>query len=222
MESQNILNLSLQQHDFNKHKEYLLGLKNQGFNPRVIYDIGCCVLHWTNMVKHIFPEAEIILFDAFTEAEFLYKDYRYHLGVLSKEDEMPVSFYKNADFPGGNSYYKEVGHRDSAKIFVNPTEMIASTLDTVCKQRNFPPPDLVKIDVQGAERDIFIGGSKTLSKATHLIVEMQHVEYNKNAPKVEETMPVITDLGFECTHYRLVDNGPDADYAFKKKIKKCL
>lgn len=215
-----LLNLSRQPQNFSKHIEYLQQLKKNGFEPTVIYDIGCCVLHWTNMVKNIWPDAQIILFDAFAEAEFLYKDYAYHVGVLGDKDGKVVSFFKNVDFPGGNSYYKEIGHNDSEKIFPEGSSeiRIARTLDTIVAQNNFPLPDFVKIDVQGAERDIFMGGSKTLSNAKHMIVEMQHVEYNKGAPKVDETMPIIKSLGFECTHEKLANNGPDADYAFSKII----
>lgn len=216
-----ILNLSRQPQNFSKHIDYLQELKRNGFEPKVIYDIGCCVLHWTNAVKHIWPDAQIVLFDAFNEAEFLYKGYLYHVGVLGEKDGNVVSFFKNVNFPGGNSYYREIGHGDSEKIFPPDSSeiRIVRTLDTIVEQNNFPLPDFVKIDVQGAERDIFKGGSKTLSNAKHMIVEMQHVEYNKGAPKVHETMPIIEALGFTCTHDKLVNNGPDADYAFSKIVQ---
>ena len=218
-ESQKLLfENSLKRPDFRKHAEYLTSLKENGFNPRVIYDIGCCVLHWTNMVKQIFPDAEIILFDALSEAEFLYSEYKHHVGVLGDKDGKVVTFYKSVEFPGGNSYYREIGHVESAKIFSESAGEVnvAMTLDTIVSQNKFPLPDLVKIDVQGAEKDIVLGGINTLKHSKHMIIEMQHVEYNKGAPRVEETLPFIESLGFKCTHHKLVNNGPDADYAFER------
>ena len=87
-----------------------------GFEPKVIYDIGSCVLQWTNEARQIWPNAKIILFDAFSEAQFLYNNYEHYIGVLSDKDNEVVKFYQNTIHPGGNSYYREVGG-DSSHIY---------------------------------------------------------------------------------------------------------
>ena len=46
------------------HVAYLETLKSQGFEPKVIYDIGASTLHWTTHAKRIWPTADIILFEA--------------------------------------------------------------------------------------------------------------------------------------------------------------
>ncbi len=51
-------------------------------------------------------------------------------------------------------------------------------LDTLVKKYGLPLPDLVKIDVQGAEKDVLDGGWESINAAKHLIVEMQSTEYN--------------------------------------------
>jgi hypothetical protein len=66
------------------HFNYLIKLKKEGFEPKVIYDIGSCVLHWTNQAKKLWPDAKYILFDAFAPAEFLYKEYGYDYIVMRK------------------------------------------------------------------------------------------------------------------------------------------
>jgi hypothetical protein len=93
----------------------------------------------------------------------------------------------------------------------------ARTLDSVVKERAFPPPDMIKIDVQGAELDIVRGATEALSSANVLIVEMQCVNYNDGAPLVDETLPFIESLGWTCVARKFSDNGPDADYCFVKK-----
>jgi FkbM family methyltransferase len=202
------------------HFNYLKKLKDSGFEPKVIYDIGSCVLHWTNKAKKLWPNARYILFDAFREAEFLYLDYDYHMGVLCNEDNRELRFYKNVDYPGGNSYYREVGC-ENGKFFPEDKYCVETgmTLDTIIKSRGFPLPDLIKIDVQGAERDIISGGLTSLSNATHLICEMQHTNYNDRAPKVSETLPYIESLGWKCVAPMLQNNGPDADYGFVNLMK---
>ena len=67
------------------HIAYLKRLKEDGFEPKVIYDIGSCVLNWTNAAKEVWPDATFVLFDAFSEAEFLYEGYQYHMSYRMKK-----------------------------------------------------------------------------------------------------------------------------------------
>ena len=62
---QHLRNLSLNDSLPVNHFNYLKKLKESGFEPKVIYDIGSCVLHWTNKAKQLWPNAKYILFDAF-------------------------------------------------------------------------------------------------------------------------------------------------------------
>lgn len=199
------------------HTQFLIKLKNTyNFEPKVVYDIGACVLHWTKNAKQLWPDAEYVLFDAFAPASFLYDGYKHHVGVLSDADDKIVKFYQNDTDPGGNSYYREVGHQLSSRVFPDDSCTSCSTrsLDSVIAERNFPLPDLIKIDVQGAEKDIIAGGIKAMAHAKVLIVEMQDSLYNQGAPMAHETLPYIESLGWTCIAHKFCDNGPDADYAF--------
>lgn len=213
MSSQHLRQLSQIRGMPQAHIGYLKKLKQDGVEPRVIYDIGACVLHWTHEAKKIWPDAEIIVFDAFDQCAFLYEEeqYDYHAGVLSHTNGNIVKFYQNDMMPTGNSYYREnsVCFPESCAI-----EKVTSTLDTIVNTRNFPLPDFIKIDVQGAEKDILQGAKNTLLNVQHLIVEMQRVDYNAGAPKVTETLPYIESLGFKCIAPLFCDNGPDGDYHF--------
>ena len=201
------------------HKRVLNDIKKH-FTPRVIYDIGACVLHWTRMAKSIWSEPECITisFDAINEVEALYKSkgILYHIGVLSDEDNKLVRFYENKELPGGNSYYKEIGHANADAVFPEDryTEKNAMTLDSVVQQKNFQMPDLIKIDVQGCELDILKGGINSINHAKYLIIELQHVQYNRGAPLEDVTIKYLNDNGWEIIEAKFVDNGPDADYLF--------
>lgn len=201
------------------HVEYLKDLKKSGFEPRVIYDIGACVLHWTKVARRLWPEAYIIAFDAFEPAEFLWKNARmkgnfdYHTGVLSDSDDKEVRFYQNDFCPGGNSYYREIG---GSGIFPEDTFLVKKTrtLDSIVVEKGFPLPDLVKMDVQGSEIDILRGGLHTVAHAKHLIVELQHTQYNEGAPLAEESIPLIESWGWRCAAPLFQNNGADGDYDF--------
>jgi FkbM family methyltransferase len=214
-----LANLGKYQKIPDNHTNYLIKLRESGFRPKVIYDIGCCVLHWTREAKKIFPEAEIILFDAFGDAEFMYSDYKYHIGVLSNEDNKIVKWYENKVEPAGNSYYKEIGNEHSERLFPidNYVNKITYTLDTIIKQYNFPYPDLIKIDTQGSEIDIINGSMNALKNTKYLIVELQHMKYNDGACLSHQSINLIENLGFKCIAEKFNETPVDGDYCFENK-----
>jgi FkbM family methyltransferase len=204
------------------HVDYLAGLKAAGLEPKVIYDIGACVLHWTNEAARIWPEAEIVAFEAMDSTEFLYQErkMKYHIGVLSNETGKEVEFYQNDIHPGGNSYYKEneVVNPDTVNYFndTHKRKLKTVTVDAVSNLKRFPKPDFVKMDVQGAELDVLKGAVETLTDVKHVILELQVVEYNKGAPLKDEVISYMDTQGFDCMGI-FSNNGPDGDYHFVRR-----
>jgi len=183
--------------------------------PNVIYDVGACVLHWTNPAKRAWPNAQFYLFDALEELRSLYNKlpYPYHLGVLGECDSVDVKFYKDVFNPGGNSRFKENStaynetHATLAKMF---------TLDTVVQQRGFPLPDLIKLDVQGAEISVLQGAKRCLAHCTDVILEAQHVDYNQGAPKAQAVIEYMHSVGFDLVA-NFTKHAVDGDYHFKRR-----
>jgi FkbM family methyltransferase len=211
--------LSIESQIPQEHIQYLHSLKSKGFEPKVIYDVGACVGAWTKVAKQIWPDARYVLFEANGEMEFLYWEvgWEYSMGLLGAEDGQMVKYYQNDFQPTGNSYYREIGcthgdyHPENQYLW-KPIHK----LDTIVEQRGFPLPDMVKIDVQGAEWDIFLGAKKTFSQVQHLIMELQHTEYNQGALKNTDILPKMEELGWECVAPLFCNNGPDGDYDFSK------
>ena len=170
-------------------------------------------MHWTKSASQIWKDAKYVLFDAYEPASFLYADYDNHVGLLSDKDGKELKFYQNHQYPGGNSYYREIYTGD---VFKEDSYIVkeAMTLDTIVSKNRYPKPDLIKIDVQGSEIDILNGGLETIKDVKILIVELQSVEYNQHAPLVNFSLPYIEKLGFTCIYQKFSDNGPDADYCF--------
>ena len=202
-----------------KHKNYLQKLFDYGEEPKIIYDIGSCYLQWANVARNLWPDSQIILFEAIEELESFYikNNYIYNIDILSDEIK-DVCFYKNIKKPTGSSYYREIGLNNNPihKILFNENNMQkrnTNTLEQVVKTRKFLLPDLIKIDVQGSEKDILKGGELIIKNSKHLIVEMQHKQYNENAPLVNETRPYIESLGFKLVDI-VASTDVDADYHF--------
>jgi beta-1,4-mannosyl-glycoprotein beta-1,4-N-acetylglucosaminyltransferase len=199
------------------------------FNPKrmVIYDIGSNVLHWSQHAKVLWKDSSIYAFDAMTEMKLLYDEYNkknnttfeYNVGVLCDEDYKRISFYQNDEYSTGNSYYKEIGHCNSHNAYTENhiKHKIGMKLETVVKNKKIPLPDLIKIDVQGAELDILKGSMKIINNAKFLIVELQHVEYNQGAPLCNKTRDFLIENGWEVYAEKFSNNGPDADWCFINK-----
>jgi FkbM family methyltransferase len=202
---------------FLPHFREMTSLKNRGFAPKIIYDIGSLVFDWSKWANEVFPEAEYYYFDASSPLEEFYKQNgikNYNIDVLGSEDGKEVDFYESTTAPWGNSYYK-----DNTICFkdIIPNKRITRALDSIVQERGWPRPDLVKIDVQGCEMDIIKGAMETFKSTKYLIVEMQHANYNQGAPKFDETGPWLESLGWRCISWRFgsgSDADVDADYLF--------
>jgi FkbM family methyltransferase len=208
------------------HVDYLSSLKANGFYPEVVYDIGACVLHWTKRAKtEVWNEAKYFCFEAMEETEFLYKEFGvdgYYNGVLTDSDNKFVDFYKSIYSPGGNSYYLENQNISGGNYYNESTKyrMRGMSLDTIVHYNNFPLPNLIKMDVQGAELDIVKGASKCIEHADHLILELQNIDYNMGAPKAQEVIEYLQTVGYELIQPAPFCLGPfDGDYHFIKAKK---
>ena len=194
--------------------EYLHSITN--LKPKVVYDIGACVLHWERHAKTVWPDAKFVLFDAELGVERILMDsgHPYHIGVLTNEDGREVDFYSRPDNMGGSSYYKEIAtglEWDEYK-----TKKTGYTLDTIVKLNNFPLPDFMKMDIQGAEIDVLKGAKMCLENCSNIILEAQHREYNAGAPNVDQVIEFMSSIGFELvTNINLCEY--DGDYHFRKK-----
>lgn len=205
----------------NDHQIFLRKMKYEyNIDPKVIYDIGSSHLHWTNTAKNVWNSAEYILFDAFEPVKILYDKYPHWIGVLGDVDNKDVKFYQNDLYSCGNSIYKEIAF-DDGKFFPEENYLLKKmyTLDTIVKQNNFPFPELIKIDVQGAEMDILKGSTECLKEAKYLIIELAHVKYNRGAPLAEDTISYLEEKGWICNNPKFCINpsGADADYFFTRQ-----
>lgn len=93
--------------------------------------------------------------------------------------------------------------------------MTTTTLDDLLKYKMLNMPELIKIDVQGAELDVLVGASESLKTCQHLIVELRDVEYNIGSPEKEVIIDYLSSQGFKNMGM-FSDNGPDGDYHFMR------
>lgn len=214
-----LLNLSNQRLLPRQHVDYLFSMRrDRKLEPKVIYDIGACVLHWTREAVNVWPSSQFVAFEAMPESKPIFEHFRipHVIGVLGDEDGKSVTFHQCTEHPGGNSIYAENEKYTPAQPPREDRTYTMATLDSVVHLHNLPNPDLIKMDVQGAELSILKGASETLKTCSDLILELQKVEYNKGAPLKDEVIKYLEELGFKMIKGPFCDNGPDGDYHFSR------
>lgn len=205
-----------------EHIDYLFRLKYwNNFHPKVIYDIGSNYLSWHRLASNVWKDAKIYCFDAFSGFSEVYSRYHnldYAIEILSDKEE-EVEFYENPMCPGLCSMYVVNEQYDPGRNFHNEflTKSIRKTrrLDDVVGENNWMLPDLIKIDVQGAEVNILKGAQEVIKNCNHLILEVQTKEFSTGAPMLNEVEEYMKSIGF-CLFYKIGynDSKCDGDYHF--------
>ena len=199
-------------------QDYLFRMRDEmNIIPKVIYDIGSCVLHWQRIANPVWSKeaTQYFGFEAMEQAKIVHDKFGipFYPVLLGDEDGKIVPFYQNLDDPGGNSIYKENDAITGGAIKFEPVDKAMYRLDTYVKNNNIPFPDLIKLDVQGSELNILKGCPDILLYAKDIIIEGQNVEYNVGAPRFTELKAWLEEHGWRQIN-QIFDSGSDADYHF--------
>jgi FkbM family methyltransferase len=182
------------------HRNALARLKSLGFAPAVIYDIGAYRGGWARLAAEVFPQAQFVLFEANRDhtAELTATGRRHLIVALGAADGGTRAFHvpRAGDVTGASLYVENTAHYGEANLQVREVE--TARLDTLVARETLPGPDLIKIDVQGAELEVLAGASETLRSAGGLIVEVSFIDYNKGGPLAAQVIAEVDRLGFRC------------------------
>lgn len=203
--------------------ERLKHLKGKGFQPKVIYDVGAFVGGWTQDVRTIFSDSQFYTFEANRIHEKSLKtvtgEDKVFIGVLGAENK-PVTFYSLGDT--GDSIMKE-----NTSYFMQNKNVDVSTrnmrmLDDVVADGEVPLPDLVKLDLQGAELEVIKGGLTSITYAEIIILEVKILEYNIGGPTFLQTINYLDSIGYiplDITELHYLHTGElnEVDIIFCKK-----
>ncbi|MFI5343024.1 MAG: FkbM family methyltransferase [Chlamydiales bacterium] len=180
------------------HFDRLGFLKSKGFDPKVVYDIGAFKGYWSKSISEVFPNGKFFLFEANSahKLSLASQPFPFYIAVLGDSNKL-VSFFSNDST--GDSVFQE-----QTRFYVNGNQteqkLQMTTLKDLVQKEKIPLPDLIKIDVQGAEKLIVEGSPEIISHAEVVILETKILEYNKNAPFIIEMMSLMNSLG-----YRMMD-----------------
>jgi FkbM family methyltransferase len=182
-------------YSYDYYVETCLMLRQNGFYPKKILDIGASVCQTADIMRQIWPVANILLFEGNSECEKLYQklDYKYQIKLLGKINST-TKFYKTKWSPicSGNSIYKENSSTYNEENLIIE-ELPIYKLDD-CVNGVF---DLIKIDTQGSELDIINGGLRTFLNTKVVIAEVSLTNYNEGGCTKQQIVDKMISLKFD-------------------------
>jgi len=186
----------------NEIRVFLL-LAGAGFAPRTVYDIGAADGTWSARISGIFPEAAFHMFEPLAGlfpafATHLAWQVQYHptfrlhaiaLGAESKQVTMRV----HAD--GYSSTTLDVGDHPEFRRRETVTQY---RMDEYAEEFALPLPDLIKLDTQGAEREILGQATRCLEHASVVFAETWFDRrYGPTTPLLSELREFLVGYGYE-------------------------
>lgn len=182
-------------YSYDYYSQICLLLRDKGFYPKNILDIGASVCQTADIMRQVWPVANILLFEGNSECEKLYQklDYNYQIKLLGKINGT-TKFYKTKWSPicSGNSIYKENSETYNEQNLI-VEELPIYKLDD-CVNDVF---DLIKIDTQGSELDIINGGLRTFLNTKVVIAEVSLTNYNEGGCTKQQIVDKMISLKFD-------------------------
>lgn len=175
-------------------------LKNIGFKPNRILDIGCNVGQFYKLCQKVWgDDIDSVLIDGNqnVEEDIIKLGVPYRIEILSDEIKI-VDWFSTTENPKctGDSYYREnTKHYSDDKVIIK--RGITNTLDNLFGENRF---DLIKIDTQGSEIDIIKGGINICKNSKYIILETSLIEYNIKSPKEDFVVEFMKSIGFKMVN----------------------
>lgn len=164
-----------------------------GFMPTSILDVGAASGLWSRMVAKIWPEARILGVEpnarnvpSLEEAGRQLPSFEYWRGFLG-EGRKTVAYSDRA---------AQTSLLDATANAAADASADMITLDELLRQRQFPGPDFIKLDVQGYELAVLSGGPEALTRCQAVLMEVSHMRFFDGMPTADEAIDYMRERGF--------------------------
>jgi FkbM family methyltransferase len=171
----------------------LQNMKQLGFTPEFVVDVGAYEGYWTRDFLEVYPETKILMLEAQSSKEEKLKavcrefnNAHYHIALLSPEDGKELSFIES-----------ETASHITGEVVDGAKKLKGEALDQLLERKQLPFPDFLKLDVQGFELEVLKGGSKSVAHAQFCILEVSLLDLD-GTPMMLEVMNYMDGKGFQA------------------------
>lgn len=195
-------------------------LKEKVDTLNTIIDAGANQGQFALMASEFFPEAKIYSYEPLPEIYIVLKKNTskyhaqistYNIALGNKDGE--TKFYKNKYSLVSSALPIDIknNHPNYSQFDSNEIIVPLNTLDTIAKTIEIKKPCLLKLDVQGFEREVINGAKLTLGLVDFILIEMPFYKLYENQPLFNELNDLLNENGFELFIPMDLNHGTDND-----------
>lgn len=176
---------------------FLRHLRECGFKPSRVLDVGANKTEWSQLARTLFPEAKFILIEPQAELES-------YLKVFCEES--PGSVWKLAGAGREPGEMELIVWPD----FARSSMLFRPEANSPCEHRRIPiitidslfedakdMPQLAKLDIQGFELEALAGATKLFSQTECFIVEVNLYKRVPTVPLFSDVVSFFDDRGYK-------------------------
>ena len=177
----------------------------ESFDIKTVIDVGANIGQFANDARKLYPDAAIYSFEPLpgpysellvnTSSFGRFNPYNLALGDYEGTTEMYVN-----EFSQSSSLLEmEDSHKQAFPHTKNTTSITVNiqTLDLIASKLELDTDILLKIDVQGFEKQVLDGGKETLNKVKIIIIETSYISLYKDQPLFAGVHDYLTKAGFQ-------------------------
>lgn len=185
---------------FDEERDAYRRLRDRGFRPGYIIDVGAHEGNWTQSARQVFGDVPTLMVEPQEAdqptlqalcARLPETQVAHH--VLAARPGETVTFYQLIDSDGSGSSTGSSLKPERSDVPRREIQFVTETLDRVAEERE---NIFLKIDAQGGELEILRGGEATLARCAVVQLEVAVMRYNDGAPTMLEVLAFMDSRGF--------------------------
>ena len=174
----------------------LQNARRRGLKIESIIDGGASDGSWAREIRQTYPTARVLCVEPRDECQ---------AGLAQTARELPGVEYANTLLGDHEGTMKLNVHDTQSSILNNSQgqqfgssvkEYPITTLDKLVQSKNFPWPDLIKLDLQGAELQALAGAGECLKRGQALLLEVSFIELQKGCPLLYDVVTFCHNAGY--------------------------
>lgn len=181
-------------------RTFLQFLHQRGFVPGLAVDVGAHRGHWTEMLKEIFPDVEVLMIEPQPELRAALDEVSARLpGVRwvetaagAREETRLQTIWEDLQ---GSSFLPRPDPAREARGEQRPARI--RRLDDLLQETFGRAPDLVKLDVQGFELEVLRGCPSIFGKTEVFVMETSLYAFLDDIPLLRQVIDFMAERGYE-------------------------